>query len=198
MLSLLITTYNRYEHTKRTVDSLLIHTPIDSEYIIVDNNSTEGELTAYLSDLSNGGFKVIRKETNTGWADAVNEGLKYCSSDDYILISNNDVEYKEGWFEKAKQAYEKYPEIGILGVWKHTAHHTIENKGDLEIRDNTPAVGWLLRRKNLEKIGPFIVNGPCETKGGNGEDTTMCILTQQQGLWVANLPEDIATHIDGY
>jgi GT2 family glycosyltransferase len=148
--------------------------------------------------------KLIFLPENRGWANAVNAGLRFIFSPpgdymrNYILLSNNDVEYHPGWYEKALSLYERYPKIGIFAVWKHTAHGVKEDLGDLIIKDQMPAVGWLMKKEVLEDLGDLTENGACDTKGGNGEDVDYCIKAGQKGYWIAAPKEDIAVHIDGY
>ncbi len=196
-LTVLLTTHNRLEYTKRTMKSLLFTIPADTEYVLVDNCSTENGFEEYLNGMEELGIKIIRMEENKGWGAAVNEGLRYCNTE-YILVTNNDVEYKQGWFEQSIGLYGKYPQIGILGVWKHTAHGVREDLGDIQIKDDMPAVGWLVKRSVLDQVGDFPEHGPCSTKGGNGEDSAYVNRVHKEGLWVVGPKEDIAVHIDGY
>ena len=156
-------------------------------------------MSEYFSQLEN--IQVHFMGENYGWGKAVNQGLVFFKNgnmSEYILISNNDVIYHDGWYEKCLQAYEKHPDTGILGVWKHTAHSTIAVDGEYVIRDQMPAVGWLMKRAVIDSVGAFPEHGPCPTKGGNGEDTEYCVRVQQKGYLVAGLKDDVATHIDGY
>lgn len=197
-LTVIVINYNRLDYLKRTL-STLFKTTLDVDFIIYDNASTEPGFYEYFKDPNFSNVQFIIGNKNLGWGAAVNEALTFTKPSNYILISNNDVEYKDGWFEKGVELLEKYSEIGVLGVWKHTAHRTLQLiNNELEVRDNTPAVGWLFKTDRLKELLPFPEHGPCATKGGNGEDTSFCIRTQQKGFWVANPTEDIAVHIDGY
>ena len=193
-LTVIVITHNRLEYTKRTIDSLKRTIP-NAKISIYDNCSTEEGMNEYLSTLTD--CIVTINDKNEGWGKAVNDALRITPYDKYVLISNNDVGYYDGWYEKCLMAYEKYPNIGLLGVWKHSAHGIKENLGDLIIKDQMPAVGWLFTKEHLNKIGDFPEHGPCNTKGGNGEDVEYCIKTEQVGLLVCGLPEDIANHYDG-
>ena len=61
-----------------------------------------------------------------------------------------------------------------------------------------PAVGWLMNKYAICKIGEFPEHGSCLTKGGNGEDVEYCIRAQEKGFYVCGLKEDVANHFDGY
>jgi GT2 family glycosyltransferase len=195
-LTTIVVTYNRLEYSKRTIDSLRKTTP-NAEIIVYDNHSTEAGFYEWLLQ---DGFKhphqVIMNDKNDGWGKAVNDALRF-SNTEYILVSNNDVIYHDGWYEKCLQAYKDNLKLGILGVWKHPAHGVLETRGNLVIKDQMPAVGWLLKRSVINDIGAFKENGPANMKGGNGEDVDYCIRTREKGYMVAGLLEDVGKHIDG-
>lgn len=200
-LIVVIVTWNRVEYTLRTLISLLKTVP-KAKFIIVDNNSTDGTRKA----LENAEYRsdriIIQREKNEGWGVAVNEALAYIDYHnipfDYVLLSNNDVEYYEGWYDKALALYEKYPQIGVLGLWKHKNHGIYKDYGDLVTKDQMPATCWLLKPEVIKDIGALAEKGECLTKGGNGEDVDYCIRAEQKGYWVAGPKEDLAIHLDGY
>lgn len=203
-LTVIVTVFNRLDYTKRTLDSLFATCPSNTQYIIVDNNSEGEQMREYLGGLEDlNKHSIHRLNQNLGWGGAVNFGLeiaaaKGCMNDGYILVSNNDVVYGPGWYEKLCFLYDKYPKIGILGAWKHTAHGVLEDRFDMVVKDQMPAVGWLLTTENIKLIGKFPEKGPCATKGGNGEDVEYCIRCAQAGLLVCGPKDDVADHIDGY
>ena len=200
-LIVILVTYNRAEYTVRTFLSLIKTVP-NAKFIFVDNASTDGTREAFEKAGYNKNHVVILKEKNEGWGSAVNEALAYIDfhnlKADYILVSNNDVEYFDDWYQKAWTLYDKYPQIGILGLWKHKNHGVIKDYGDLVTKDQMPGTCWLLRPEVITYLGPMKENGACPTKGGNGEDVYYCIKAEQNGLWVAGPKEDLAIHLDGY
>lgn len=194
-LSVLMVTFNRREYTRRTLKSLQENGVNPSrDGVIVDNSSTEIGMKKMLETWVH---KVIHNPTNVGWGAAVNIGLPWCDGE-YILFSNNDVEYQPHWYIRSMELFAKYPKIGILGLWKHTAHSVVQDLGDFLIKDDMPAVAWLMPRHVVEEIGAFPEKGPCLTKGGNGEDSHYVHRVQAAGYWVGGPKEDFAIHIDGY
>jgi glycosyltransferase involved in cell wall biosynthesis len=201
-LSIIITVHNRLEYTKRTLESLFASVPW-ARFFIIDNDSTEAGMYEYLKSVAGKNVKVIMNGNNEGWGASVNEAIRLMDIEfpiktEFLLISNNDVVYQKDWFQKLFALYEKYPKVGIMGVWKHTAHGTREDFGDMVSKDNMPAVGWLLKRSVMSRLGFLPEHGPCETKGGNGEDTGYAMRALEQGYLVAAPKEDVAVHIDGY
>jgi GT2 family glycosyltransferase len=195
-LTVLVTTHNRLEHTSETFKTLLPTLPADTQVVVYDNAS-EVDTQRLIEECAAtyGNITIIEACDNVGWGTSVNRMLPFVTTD-YVLISNNDVDYFDpDWWPKAKALMEKYPNIGVLGLWRHTAHSTLEDKGDLLVRDQMPAVAWLIRK---DKLLPFSEHGPCPTKGGNGEDVNYCSRVTQKGWWVAAPKEDLARHMDGY
>jgi len=197
--SIILVTFNRLDYTKQTIDSLLKTASSDFEMFIIDNASSELGFHDYLTELEKDKrITIIRNYKNVGWGKATNLGLKLCRTD-WILLSNNDVIYKENWFEKCLLAYEDFPEIGILGLWKHPFHTILGEKqgkrSKIIIKDQMPGVAWLMKKEVLDKIGPIAEAGPCDRQGGCGEDTNYCARVRGAGFLVCGLNEDIAEHI---
>lgn len=202
---IILTSFNRLEYTKRTVATLIssgaFHTC--QRFIVVDNHSTEPGVEDFLNELAK--YKntfILRRPTNDGWGMAVNDALAI-SRAEYVLLSNNDVEYSMHFIGRMFRAFEAFADnpIGILGVWRHTAHSVVENgwsRTDFQEMTDVPAVGWLIWKPAMEKAGMLPEHGPCATKGGNGEDTEYVQRMKACGFLVGVLGEDVALHIDGY
>ncbi len=200
-LKIIVVTFNRMHYTMRTMASLMKTVP-KAKIIIYDNASTDPMLLTYFKELSSthDNIKTIFSSTNEGWGTAINKAMEEisCYADDFILLSNDDVEYENDWYDKAIQLYNKYPQIGILGLWKHTSHGIRNDYGDLLVKDEMPAVAWLIKPDIMMQVGAVIEKGPCLTKGGNGEDTNYSQRVQEKGYWVAGSKEDLAIHLTGY
>lgn len=195
-------THNRLDYTRRTIESLKATVP-EARVYIWDNASTEMGMKEYFDTLAkDNSYFIVSSEENLGMGEAVNKLIelvhKTVPKHEWVLIANNDAGYHPGWYEKLLAIYEKYPKVGIMAVWKHTAHGVLQDLGDLIVKDQMPAVGFLMKLSVIDDIGPWVVHGPCSTKGGNGEDVNYCIRAEQKGYWVAAPAEDVADHFDGY
>lgn len=207
----ILTVWNRLEYTKRTVASLIASGAVaDCErFIVVDNRSLEAGMDEFLNDLysnvpnASGKVFLIRRNKNDGWAAAVNDALGL-SRAEYVFLSNNDVEYSYEFYKRMFDIFSHQSEIGILGVWRHTAHAFLNaNKGGVQNEwfremDNLPAVGWMIPRKAINQIGVLSEHGPCFTKGGNGEDVDYCMRMINAGFKIGVPSEDLGCHLDGY
>ncbi len=216
---IIIVSWNRLDYLKRTVASLMkSHAWSDAQRkIIVDNGSTDPEVCNFLLELMRmHGASLVIRSYNEGWGKAVNDALGL-SRAEYLFVCNNDVEnFKIDFHKEMLSAFETIPSIGIMGVWRHTSHGfvtgTIERKGEntnKEVRqgvqnslfremDNVPAVGWMMPKSAMEKVGMLPEHGACFTKGGNGEDTSYINRMKEKGYLTGVPATDMAWHIDGY
>ena len=113
-LSIIIVNYNSKLLLEQCIGSIkkaIVN--IDSETIIVDNNSTDGSkeyLPAKFTDV-----KLIFNNENTGFAKACNQGFKN-SSGKYILFLNPDTILTETCLTDCISFFETHPDAGAAGV----------------------------------------------------------------------------------
>ena len=198
---IILVSHNRLDYLKRTIASLFISGALhDCErFIIVDNDSTEEGVQQFLQDLKKEYrvFLVLSPE-NKGWAAAVNNGLAL-SRAPYLLLLNNDLEVSFEFHKKMLEVFKEHYDIGILGVWKHTSHGLGKLQSNtFRETDDVPAVGWMLPKSAMEKVGMIEERGVCLTKGGNGEDSNYVQRMKLAGYLTGVTKEDVATHITGY
>lgn len=199
---IILTTFNRLDYTKRTIASLISSGAAAQaeRFIIVDNHSTEEGFKEFLDDMYNyaNNVFILRRAKNDGWGTAANDALNM-SRAPYVLLSNNDVEYQVAFHERMLKTLEENKDIGLLGAWRHTSHGFSKvERADFREMDDVPAVGWMLSKEAMIRVGLLPEHGPCFTKGGNGEDTAYVQRMKQAGYLVGVPGEDLATHIDGY
>lgn len=204
----IMTVWNRLEYTKRTIASFIESGAMrDCErFIIVDNRSTEEGMDAFLHDIyaNNPSFSgkvwLLRRGKNDGWGTAVNDALGL-SRAPYLLLTNNDVSFNPGFHHEMLETLKNDARIGILGAWRHTGHHLVRNgvvSERFQEMDNVPAVAWMMPKSAMQVVGMLPENGPCMTRGGNGEDSSYVGRMKQAGFLVGVPPVDLAVHFDGY
>lgn len=205
----IIVTFRRLEHFKKTADSLLATLPRGSRLVIVDNASPEEEVHTHVRHLvdthppgSPVTVQALMLDKNVGWGAAMNEGLgtHNWQTFEYVLESNNDVDYEPNWAERAQKLMTQWKLIGILGLWAHPYHGV---RGTLldgtMIKDDMPATAWFFRSKDLAEFLPFPEHGACKTRGGNGEDVAFRDRVQNKfQRWICAPKTDLAHHMDGY
>src|SRR5436190_8459611 len=87
-VSVVIPTFNKYEYTRRCLESLRELVYPDIEIIVVDNASIDG--TPDKIGVEFPSVRVLRNPTNQGYAAACNAGI-HATAGPYILLLNNDT-----------------------------------------------------------------------------------------------------------
>lgn len=77
--------------------------------VIVDNASTVGA-----GSLREWADIYIRNKTNLGYAKAVNQGLRLCSSDEFVCVANNDIRVSGGWEQVAFDIFREDPLVASV------------------------------------------------------------------------------------
>ena len=95
-LSVVILNWNGRHHLERYLPSVVTHTEGDAEVIVADNGSTDDSLQ-WLR-LTYPDVRVIRLDSNYGFAGGYNRALKGVDSE-YVLLLNSDVEVTAGWWQ---------------------------------------------------------------------------------------------------
>ena len=92
-VTIIIVNYNRFDLTENCIKSIYQYTKnISFEIILVDNDSKIGTSQAIEEKYPE--VIWIRNKTNTGFANANNQGLEIAKGD-YILFLNNDTLFIE-------------------------------------------------------------------------------------------------------
>ena len=97
-----IPSWNREGLVRSAIVNLRAQTCPPERILIVDNGSADNTRTA-AEEL---GAQCIRFETNRGFAEAVNAGIRAANSD-WIFILNNDVVLQPDWLERMGNALEQ-------------------------------------------------------------------------------------------
>lgn len=120
LLSIIIVNYNSKLLLKQCLHSLEKATEcIDSEIIVVDNNSTDGS-GEYLPQKFPAVKFVFNKE-NVGFAKACNQGYKI-SSGDYVLFLNPDTIIPGNCLQECISFFQTHADAGAAGVRMINGH----------------------------------------------------------------------------
>ena len=130
-LSIVLVTFNSADWIGRCLRSLP-EALVDrtAEIIVVDNASTDG--TADVVEREQPGVRLIRNDTNAGFAAAVNVGAA-ASTAPWVLLLNPDMEARPGSLRNLVDFAERHPGHGIYGG------RTLTVDGELE-----PSSCWAL------------------------------------------------------
>ena len=116
VVSIITLTFNKAEFTYQYLESIIAHTDIPYELIIVDNCSHD-ETTSLLDRLEN--VTIIKNNENLGFIKGCNQGASKARGK-YLLFLNNDINVTPGWLSKLVKTIENYPKCGAVGcklIW---------------------------------------------------------------------------------
>ena len=100
--SIIIPIYNALEETKACITSVIEHTNLDYELILVNDCSTDPDMKPYLEEVARiyDNVVLINNEVNLGFVGSVNKGMKYSKND--VILLNSDTEVTPRWLEKLR------------------------------------------------------------------------------------------------
>lgn len=104
LTSVVIPNYNGIRYLKNCLLSLQKCEGEDFEVIVVDNGSTDG--SNLLPDSLKLNVRLIKLNENTGFAHAVNVGIREAKGE-YVILLNNDTEVESGFVRKLTEALKK-------------------------------------------------------------------------------------------
>jgi len=117
-ISVIIVSYNTKDITLKCISKLqtaLSKSTLQSEIIIVENNSQDGSLEA-LRKISDSPIKIINNSKNSGYGSANNIGFSQ-SNGRYILYLNSDVLVPEvAFFDSLIETMDSHPLYGALTI----------------------------------------------------------------------------------
>ena len=139
------------------------HLPV--EIIVVDNGSSLGDSSFLLELTQRKDIQYyVRNSENLYFGYARNQGVAL-SCGDYLVFSDNDIEYRQGWLEKAIAILEANPDrkIAVTPLRADRQHrHLGYWKGELEfegekylINTRAGSNSWVMRKKDFEIVGRF-------------------------------------------
>ncbi len=211
LVSIIMLTFNALEYTKKCINSVLEHTRLPYELILVDNSSQDGTVE-YLHELKEqyDHIKVIFNKKNKGFAYGNNQGARRAKGK-YLLFLNNDVLVADGWLNDLVSVLVENPFVGMVGPITNSisGRQRVENvpykdeqgfyafaakvrelnKNKITPRRRIAGFCMLMRRELFEKLGGF------DTRFGTGnfEDDDLCVRLRQKG-WAIMVHEGVFIH----
>ncbi len=207
-VSVITPTFNVWSETRQFLNSLRkVNYPKNKlEVIIVDNNSTDNTVSDIKKNYPE--VKLFTLEKNSGFAVAVNIGIRNATGD-YILVSSNDVIFDKNYFKNLAEQADKEPHLGIMSALVYLKKP--RNKLAFDGFKVNPYLGYHQYDLNgLDKPRE------CEFISGNGlfvpkkvfkkvglldegffiyfEDLDFCLRVRRQGYRLVYNPKAIAYH----
>jgi GT2 family glycosyltransferase len=213
LCSIIIPVRNRAGLTRQCLDAVLAEPPdAPFEIVVVDDGSTDftPELLAGYAPA----IRVVRRDTNAGFAVACNEGAA-AAAGEYLLFLNNDTIPQRGWLDALVVYAEHHPKAAIVGSKLLFPNETIQHAGVVVGHDgyphhlyagfpaDHPAVDKsrafpavtlacaLVRREPFEQVGPL------NTEFRNSfEDVDICMRMWDAGHEVHYCHESVVYHLE--
>ncbi len=112
LVSVIIPNWNGKRFLAGCLDSLQQQTYTNLEVIIVDNGSADGSVEFLKENYS--WVRLVTFQVNTGFAPAVNSGIREAQGQ-YIALVNNDTVAAPDWLSHLVAALVEHPEAGSCG-----------------------------------------------------------------------------------
>lgn len=114
MLSIVILCYNSPAHEKICIDSVIKHTTIPHEIILVNNNGSKESKDQCKEYSKKEGIKYVELQENKSVANGWNMGIRYCKYP-YIAVLNNDLMLTKNWDKKLLKPFTTHPNVAMTG-----------------------------------------------------------------------------------
>lgn len=188
---------NEGKHFQRTVDSLTRQTIPPTEWLIVDDGSTDS--TPEIIRQASATYAWIRtiqrsdrgfRKNGSGVVEAFNEGLSALATPDWQFICklDADLEFAPDYFERCFRTFDEEKDLGIVGgdiVHPEGDTLVIESKGDPAF--HVRGANKLYSRRCWETIGGLY--------SLTGWDTLDELKANMLGLTSRRLPDAPVTHL---
>jgi len=120
LVSIVTVNYNTSSVTCELLVSISRNSYRNVEVIVVDNASVEDPTAALLEVYP--AAKVIRSESNKGFAGGNNLGIREATGE-YIFLVNNDTEFTDGLIEGLLEVFYAHPDAGMVSPKFHYFFH---------------------------------------------------------------------------
>ncbi len=128
MISIVIPNYNGLVHLKACFDSLKNQSQKDYIIVLVDNNSSDDSVKFTMQNYPE--VKIVKLNYNTGFAKAVNEGIKICDTE-FILLLNNDTECDQDFLNEMLSGFKEKDVGSVAGkMLNYFDRKIIDDAGD--------------------------------------------------------------------
>ncbi len=199
--TLIVLAWNRWDLTKRCLETLRETDLTGADVLVVDNGS-EDETPEGLKSYD--WIRVLRNSTNAGFVRGNNAGIASANPDSDIVLLNNDMEFKQkDWFQRLRDCAHSAPDAGVVGCRLRLPDERLLHAGTYILPDSMwgQQIGSLqkdvgqftstrevegivfacayIRREVIQKIG-----GLSEDFQSYFEDTDYCLRARQAGFKV--------------
>jgi GT2 family glycosyltransferase len=109
-IAVVILNWNGVELLEQFLPSVVKYSPEATIYL-ADNASTDDSISFVMANFPS--VKIIKNDSNLGFAGGYNEALKHIDAEIYALV-NSDIEVTENWLQPIIKTFEKEPQTAII------------------------------------------------------------------------------------
>jgi len=157
LVTIVIPVYNRYEYTRRCLESIRELDYEEKEILVVDNGSTDGTSMRLRAEFP--WARVLGSETNLGYAGGCNIGMREARGDRILLINNDTWIVDRDLLSVLGRELDADPRLAAVGPrvvdYDDPSRILFDGVGDAYGFLDITGVVLLLRRKALEEVGLF-------------------------------------------
>jgi len=187
-----LSNYTRSNLLREHMDSLTKNTKYPHELIVVDNGGSPDDSDYLMGFVRKGLINTyIRNKDNMCFGYARNQALEMASGD-YIVITDNDLHFKEGWLTECIGLLEKYPDKKFIATPYITPDKDKEKyrRGDIDGNRLNSSAGsncLVMTRKIMNEIGKFSY--------GSTSGSVWQRQMGKNGYMIIMPPKDMAEHL---
>lgn len=109
-IAVVILNWNGVQLLEQFIPSVVEYSPEATIYL-ADNASTDDSISFVMANFSS--VKIVKNDSNSGFAGGYNEALKHIDADVYALI-NSDIEVTKNWLQPIIKAFENESQTAII------------------------------------------------------------------------------------
>jgi GT2 family glycosyltransferase len=135
-LSIVIPTFNTASMTLGCCRAVVASMPESAEVVVSDDGSTDGTAELLARELPS--VRVVRLETNGGFAPAANAGIRVATGR-IVLLLNSDALPRPGALRAIVEAFDADPRLGVAGAALLNEDGSPQWSGG-----RTPTLAWMI------------------------------------------------------
>jgi GT2 family glycosyltransferase len=210
-VALIVLAWNRWELTRRCLDSLARTELEDAQIIVVDNGSTD-ETPQRLADRRD--CEVVTISRNLGYVRGNNAGIQAAPRNADIVLLNNDLVFGQAdWLKRMRSCAHSARDVGIVGCRLRSTDGRLAHAGTYvmpdtllgqQIANGEKDVSQYTDRRNVEGVVfacaylrrelVDALAGLPEEYESYFEDTDVCLRAQELGFRVVLCGDVTLTH----
>ncbi|HQT46000.1 MAG TPA: glycosyltransferase [Acidocella sp.] len=133
-VSVIIPVYGQLAYTLNALESLLRHNTRHHMEIIVVDDCSPDESSAFLPRVRN--IRYHRQAENGGFIASCNAGGGLARGR-YVVMLNNDTRVADGWLDALIDSFARWPAAGLVGSKMHYADGSLQEAGGIVWRDGS-------------------------------------------------------------